>query len=171
MTASHALCPNRRVDHKNILHLILALLTWETPGDAGLPEWCNDSEMFVQRDEHDEKGVRMRKTEMLYESYGIHGRGAQVSCLSRIDDQSQSVPALASALTTTLRKSNQIAEKAKEDAGHSSQQRGMSFITSVINFSVRYVGNSSHRSSQNAKTIRPAECDRTKSMVHGLLDV
>jgi hypothetical protein len=153
MTASHALCPNKRVDHKNILRLVLALLTWETHGDAGLPEWCNDSEMFVQRDEYDEKGVRMRVTETLYERYGIRGRGPQVSRLSPIDDQSLSVPALAPApLTTTLRRSNRIAEKAKEDAGHSSQHRGMSFINYAINFSVRYLENSTHRSSQKAKT-------------------
>lgn len=65
LTASHALDPNKRDDHKDILRLSLALLTWETPGDAGLPEWSNDVEMFVQRGADDEDSVLMRVTETL----------------------------------------------------------------------------------------------------------
>ena len=105
MTASHGLSPNKPNDHQNILRLILALLTWETPGDAGLPEWCSDVEMFVQRGGDDQNGVQMRVTETLYERYGICGHGPQVSCLSPIDDQCSSKPVTPTTLTTTLQRS------------------------------------------------------------------
>jgi len=42
LTSSPPLKPNDTQDHRDILRLFLSLLTWKSPGDAGLPEWCND---------------------------------------------------------------------------------------------------------------------------------
>jgi hypothetical protein len=86
LTASHALRPNHHKDCRNILLLILALLTWDKPGDVGLPEWCNNVEMFVQRGMDDENSVWMQVTETLYERYGIRGHRPQVACVSAIHD-------------------------------------------------------------------------------------
>jgi hypothetical protein len=112
LTASHALHPNKAEDRKHILRLFLSLLTWDTPGDAGLPEWSNDAETFVQRSKDDRDGVRMRVKENLYERHGIRGRGPHISRLCPVEDKSDpssepsSVPAPAA---TTLRR---LAEKA-----------------------------------------------------------
>jgi len=43
------------------------ILSWKSAGDAGLPEWTNDVEMFVQKDENDREGLRMHVKEVLYE--------------------------------------------------------------------------------------------------------
>jgi hypothetical protein len=124
LTSSRALRPNQRGDHKDILRLFLALLTWETPGDAGLPEWSNDVEMFIQRGEDDQNGLRMQVTETLYQRHGIRGRGPQVSCLSAIEDPELLPGSAPVVTTTTLRRSNRIAEQARKNAEGSSQRHG-----------------------------------------------
>lgn len=113
LTASHALHPNEEKDHRDIIRLILSLLTWKEAGDAGLPGWSNDVEMFVQKDENDRKGLKMHEKEILYERLGIRGRGVRVSRLCPAEVSTPTVPAVTA---TTLRRSTRIAEKARKDS-------------------------------------------------------
>jgi hypothetical protein len=118
LTASHALRPNEPADHKDILRLILSLLTWKTPADAGLPEWTNDVEMFVQKGEDDQEGLRMRIEEILYERLGVRGRGVKVSRLRPTKDQSESSAPTAPVVSAmTSRRSARLAEKARKLQG------------------------------------------------------
>jgi len=116
LTASPGLCLRDPKHHKNILHLFLSLLTWKTPGDAGLPEWSNDVEVFVQKGEDDQEGLRMRVEEVLYERLGVRGRGVKVSRLGPIEHQSKpSAPTTPVVNTTTWHRSLRLAEKAFKD--------------------------------------------------------
>ena len=125
LTASRALHPNQPKDHRNIIFLILSLLTWKRAGDAGLPEWNNDVEMFVQKDENDQEGLRMHLKEVLYERLGVRGRGVKVSRLCPVEDKSESsTPAAPAATAMTIRRSARIAERPGKDTELVSQRCG-----------------------------------------------
>jgi hypothetical protein len=113
LTASPSLNLNDSKHYKDILSLILSLLTWKTPGDAGLPEWTNEVEMFVQRDSVDKVGLRMLIANSLYAMRGLRGRCSQVSSLDLFKDQA---PSSGPNPTVSLRRSSRIAEKAREAA-------------------------------------------------------
>jgi hypothetical protein len=111
LTASPPLKLNKPDHYKNILCLILSLLTWKTPGDAGLPEWTNDVEMFLQKNPDDQEGLRMLIDKALYAMRGLRGRCSQVSSLTPFKNVA---PPSGPKITTSLRRSPRIAERALE---------------------------------------------------------
>ena len=73
LTSSVALNPSSQEDQLDILRIFLAMLAWETPAHAGLPMWCNDSEMFLP-------GVTgsVEVDKVLYNTLSIRGRAPRV---------------------------------------------------------------------------------------------
>jgi hypothetical protein len=83
LTASTGLLVNEPDHRRDILRLFLSLLTWESPGDAGIPEWGNNTDMFVQSNSDDNKGVRMKVKKVLYDKLAICGCKQRVVHLQR----------------------------------------------------------------------------------------
>lgn len=69
-------------DQTNFLRLLISLLTWESRGDAGLPEWSNDREMILACSADDREGKRFRREASLFETLCLQGRAAHVWKLS-----------------------------------------------------------------------------------------
>jgi hypothetical protein len=115
LTSSPPLDPNNPSGCRDILRLFLSLLSWQSAGDAGLPEWCNDLDAFVQRDQHDMKGVQMRVKEVYYDRLGLRGRGSKVIRLSPICQPSPSLTPPPPPHLQIPRRSLRIAEQAKEN--------------------------------------------------------
>jgi hypothetical protein len=113
LTSSPPLKPNDPQDHRAILRLFLSLLTWKSRGDAGLPEWCNDVDVFVQRSRDDKQGVQMRVKEVYYDRLGVRGRGGKVVRLSPIPRPAPSHLPIAppAPRLQILRRSRRIADK------------------------------------------------------------
>jgi hypothetical protein len=113
LTSSPPLKPNDPQDHRDILRLFLSLLTWKSPGDAGLPEWCNDVGVFVQRSRDDKQGVQMCVKQVYYDRLGVRGRGGKVVRLSPIPPLAPSQLPIAppSPRLQTLRRSRRIVDK------------------------------------------------------------
>jgi len=115
LTSSPPLKPYDSQDHRAILRLFLSLLTWKSIGDAGLPKWCNDVDVFVQRNRDDKQGVQMRVKEVYYDRLGVRGRGCKVVRLSPIPPPSPSPSTLPIAPSSPrlqiLRRSRRNAEK------------------------------------------------------------
>lgn len=84
LTSSPPLKPDKSKDQPAILRLFLSLLTWNSPGDAGFPEWCNDVDMYIQRSRDDRQGVEMRITQVYYDCLGVRGRGSKIVRLAPI---------------------------------------------------------------------------------------
>jgi hypothetical protein len=70
---------------KDLLHIFLAILSWNTVVDAGLPLWCNDSNMFLPG----AHAVQVKK--VLHNTLALRGRCARVHLVCE-DDESKSIP-------------------------------------------------------------------------------
>lgn len=111
VTSCPPLNPTDPAHYPDILRLFLSLLTWKSNGDAGLPEWCNEDEVWIQRDRDDREGILMRIKEVYYNRLGVRGRGCRVARLT----PSSSSPRLdtpVAHLMQTVRRSTRIASKA-----------------------------------------------------------
>ena len=67
---------------EDLLHMLLAILSWKTVVDAGLPLWCNDSNMILPG----EKGpqvVQLKK--VLHDTFTLRGRCARVILVDESD--------------------------------------------------------------------------------------
>jgi hypothetical protein len=64
---------------KDFLHIFLAIISWKTDVDAGLPSWCNDSNMMLPG----AKAVQVKK--VLHDTLALRGRCARVVLVSEFD--------------------------------------------------------------------------------------
>jgi hypothetical protein len=127
LTASTGLRVYDPGHQKDILRLFLALLTWKSPGDAGIPEWSNDVHMFVQRDRDDKEGLRMEVKEVFYNRVRIRGRRHHIVRLQHSTAPvSSSTPPTAPRVIVQLnpRRSQRIAEQeTRQKSGTPSQSK------------------------------------------------
>ncbi|EIW76053.1 hypothetical protein CONPUDRAFT_169241 [Coniophora puteana RWD-64-598 SS2] len=77
LTASTALKIDDRNDRKEILRLFCAILTWQTRGDAGLPEWCDHSACCLPR-EAGGHVAKLRIKEVLQRTLAVRGRCPEI---------------------------------------------------------------------------------------------
>lgn len=56
---------------KEILRLFLAILTWKTPGDAGIPEWFEGRSLWPPRSANDAQGVLTNVSRILSGSLNL----------------------------------------------------------------------------------------------------
>ena len=67
MTVSDGLDPFNPSHHKGILLLFAALLTWNTPVDAGFPQWCHKRQMHIELDADKRKAALRHIRNVLFE--------------------------------------------------------------------------------------------------------
>ena len=67
---------------KDLLHIFLAILSWKTVVDAGLPIWCNDSNMILPG-EKGPQAVQVKK--VLHHTLSLRGRCARVVLVCEVD--------------------------------------------------------------------------------------
>jgi hypothetical protein len=102
---------------KEILRLFLSILTWETDGDAGLPEWFKGTMMRLPGHAKDEKGLLVELTKILSNNFCIRGRSQKVYRCSIVSGRRRrrtfrSLAPVTSRYPSGLRRSERIAEKA-----------------------------------------------------------
>ena len=68
---------------EDLLRIFLAILSWKTVVDAGLPLWCNDSDMILPGDQ----SVRVKK--VLHNSLTIRGRCSRVVLVCKVDESNK----------------------------------------------------------------------------------
>jgi hypothetical protein len=88
LTSSHAL-KFEKLDAngiEDVLHIFLSILSWKTVADAGLPLWCNDSNIILPG-EKGPQAVQMKK--VLHETVGLRGRCARVVLVCEVDESNK----------------------------------------------------------------------------------
>lgn len=80
LTASEPLTPGSLNDDKKVIRLFLSLLTWDTRGYAGLPEWDNSQAMYISMN-NDNQPMEMKVASILHDYSRIPGRSARVLLL------------------------------------------------------------------------------------------
>ena len=81
LTSSQALKINTKEGKDDLLHIFLAILSWNTVYDAGLPLWCNDIDMFLPGEK---SPVQVEK--ILHHALAVRGRCARVVLVSKVDE-------------------------------------------------------------------------------------
>jgi hypothetical protein len=80
--SSQALKLDAKKGIKDLLYIFLAILSWNMVIDAGLPLWCNDSEMILLGD----KGPQtVQVKEVLHDSHALRSRCARVFLVGEVD--------------------------------------------------------------------------------------
>ena len=75
-------------DIEDLLHIFLAILSWKTVVDAGLPLWCNDSSMILPG----EKGPQVvQLKEVLHDTFALRGRCARVILVCEVDESKSNI--------------------------------------------------------------------------------
>ena len=87
LTSSQALKLNAN-GIKDLHHLFLAILSWKTVVDAGLPLWCNDSHMILP-DEKGPQAVQVKK--VLHDTRSLRGRCARVVLVCEDDESDKHI--------------------------------------------------------------------------------
>ena len=82
LTSSKALKVNDN-GIEDLLHIFLAILSWKTVVDAGLPLWCNNSDMILPG-EMGPQAVQVKK--VLHDMLALRGRCAQVVLVCEVDE-------------------------------------------------------------------------------------
>ena len=82
LTSSQALKLNAN-GIKDLHHIFLAILSWKTVVDAGLPLWCNDSKMILPS-EKGPQAVQVKK--VLHNTLSLRGRCARVVLVCEVDE-------------------------------------------------------------------------------------
>jgi hypothetical protein len=93
LTSSQALKLNAS-GIEELLHIFLAILSWNTVVDAGLPLWCNDSNMFLPG-ARGPQAIQVKK--VLHDTLALRGRCAKVLLVCKNDEsnkrnKSKSIP-------------------------------------------------------------------------------
>lgn len=70
-------------ERQQIVRLFLALCTWNTRGDAGLPDWCSGGKMRLPMNPNDTTGALFRVQDTLSSALSIRGRAPHVWRISR----------------------------------------------------------------------------------------
>ena len=82
LTSSQALKLNAN-GIKDLLHIFLAILSWKTVVDAGLPLWCDDYDMILPG----EKGLQtVQVKKVLHDTFALRGRCARVVLVCEVDE-------------------------------------------------------------------------------------
>ena len=86
LTSSHALKFNTQNGIEELLHIFLAILSWKTVVDAGLPMWCNDSNMILPG----EKGLQaVQVKKVLHNALTLRGRCSRVVLACEVDESNK----------------------------------------------------------------------------------
>ena len=85
LTSSQALKLNAN-GIKDLHHIFLAILSWKTVVDAGLPLWCNDSKMILPS-EKGPQAVQVKK--VLHNTLSLRGRCARVVLVCEVDESNK----------------------------------------------------------------------------------
>ena len=78
LTGSQPLSVKNEHGQKDILRVLLSVLSWRSAEDAGFPGFCNDFEMSLLRRKDDKDGVTARVTEVLHDGLCVQGRASRV---------------------------------------------------------------------------------------------
>src|SRR5271156_221298 len=98
---------NTQEGQQDILRIFLAILSWKTPAHAGLPMWCNDSEMFLPNKDL----VEVEK--VLHNSLCIRGRAPRVILVGAPNTSKDTlVPSAESTCLVIPRRSNRLKDQA-----------------------------------------------------------
>jgi len=82
LTGSQSLSVNDEHGQKDTLCVLLSILNWRSPEDAGFLKFCNDFEVSLFRHKDDEGGVVARVVEVLHDGLCVQGRASRVLLVS-----------------------------------------------------------------------------------------
>ncbi|EIW80211.1 hypothetical protein CONPUDRAFT_137525 [Coniophora puteana RWD-64-598 SS2] len=122
LTASAALDPSNSEHHIDILRLFVALITWETRADAGLPEWCDETSSYLPLKGNDD-GVNLRIEEVLHRSLALRGRSPEVWRLSNRTQDSADHPFIPPPVTSLTQGKRPTSSKRKATEEGDSQRK------------------------------------------------
>ena len=84
LTSSQALKINTQEGIDDLLLIFLAILSWNTVYDAGLPLWCNDNDMILPGEK---RPVQVKK--VLHHALAVRGRCARVVLVCKDDESNK----------------------------------------------------------------------------------
>ena len=107
LTGSHSLSVKDEPGQKGILRILLSILDWKSPEDAGFLGFYNETEMSLLRYKDDETGVVGRVAEVLHDGLCVLGRASRALLVdystSKGKKQESHIPSLGPATGTRKR--------------------------------------------------------------------
>ena len=83
LTSSQSLNIGNKKGIRDLLRIFLAILSWNTVVDAGLPLWCNDSSMILPGNKAPQT-VQVKK--VLHDALALRGRCSRVALVSEVEE-------------------------------------------------------------------------------------
>ena len=94
-------------DKRDILHILLSILDWKQPKDAGFLDFYNNFEMFLFRHQGDKNGVVAKVADVLHDGLCVQGRASRVLLMEYPTGKGRkpehSIPPLAPTIRTRRR--------------------------------------------------------------------